>query len=190
MGIYNKMTTKEYIEHRADKEYELLCKEFNKELCKKYPWLIPTNAFSGKRITDCCGEDGEEGFWPGTPENHPDYDWEYTEMDEMPDGWRLAFGDEMCEEIQKDLVAHDYVNEFWITQIKEKYGMLCFYTGSIPKDSDIFNIIDKYEHMSRKICINCGAPATRMTTGWISPFCAKCANKFENTVPIEEFYDD
>ena len=51
----------------------------NKELLAKYPWLTPSNRWSGKWITDCMGDDGEEGYWPGEPLRHPDYDYTYTE---------------------------------------------------------------------------------------------------------------
>lgn len=32
------------------------------------------------------------GYWPGEPEAIPEYDYEYTELDSMPEGWRIAFG--------------------------------------------------------------------------------------------------
>ena len=61
-------------------------KQRNRELCEKYPFLIPRNRWSGMRITEA--QDG--GFWPGDHDKIPEYDWEYTELDEMPDGWRLS----------------------------------------------------------------------------------------------------
>ena len=106
--------------------------DYNKELIKKYPWLIPTNRWSGKKITDCAGPNGEEGFWPGEPQSHPEYNYEYTELDDMPDGWRLAFGEQMCEEVQQELEKFDFVNKYFIEQIKEKYGGLRWYSGPCP----------------------------------------------------------
>ena len=181
------MTTKEYVEHYRIGGYESQCKEYNRNLCARYPWLIPTNPWSGKKITDCCGADGEEGFWPDTPDEHPEYDYDSTELDEMPDGWRIAFGDEMCEEIHRDLVENDYVDKFIILQIKEKYGSLRFYCGCIPVGSKIYDIIHKYEHMSERICVVCGKPAKYMTTGWICPYCENCVKelKYDKAVPID-----
>ena len=47
-------------------------KESNQKLIERFPFLIPRNRWTGK-----------------IPE---DYDYSYTELDSMPDGWRKAFG--------------------------------------------------------------------------------------------------
>lgn len=160
----------------------------NKELIEKYPWLTPSNRWSGKWITDCAGSDGEEGYWPGDPEIHPDYDYDYTELDDMPEGWRIAFGEQMCEEINQELLTwSDEAREnFRITQIKEKYGSLRFYTNYTSEN--LHKIINKYEDKSRRICIRCGKPARWMTRGWISPWCDECARSdYENNTWKHEF---
>ncbi len=159
-------------------------KRRNRELCERYPFLIPSNRFSGRRIT----EGNEGGFWPGTPAAVPKYDYEFTELDDMPDGWRKAFGEQMCDEIMKELVAADLVDTFRIVQIKEKYGSLRFYFDGGNKA--IGDIVSKYEEMSVRTCLKCGAPATRITTGWISPWCDVCAPTNTRSVPIEEFYKE
>ena len=69
-------------------------KEKNKELVEKYPFLMPHN-----RWTDHIPED---------------YDYSYTELDAMPDGWRKAFGERMCEEIREELVRADYLHGYRI----------------------------------------------------------------------------
>ena len=161
----------------------------NKELLAKYPWLTPSNRWSGKLITDCMGEDGEEGYWPGEPLKHPDYDYTYTELDGMPDGWRKAFGEQMCEEINKEWLSWDkkMQEHFRITQIKEKYGGLRFYTNFTTENLD--KIIAKYEDLSEKICIECGTPAVWIYTSWITPYCDNCKPPFDILTPIEEYYD-
>ena len=96
--------------------------EENRHLCTLYPFLIPSNRFSGKRIN--CGE---KGYWPGDPEEMPEWDYEFTELDDMPDGWRIAFGEQMCAEIKQALLeegGEKLLNEYRILQIKEKYGLL------------------------------------------------------------------
>ena len=157
----------------------------NRELCERFPFLIPFNRWSGKRITDCCGPDGEEGFWPNHPEAHPDmYDYESTELDDMPDGWRKAFGEKMCKEIMEELVAHDLVDKYRVTQIKEKYAELRWYDwNSTAKIQD--EIIPKYTELSRRTCILCGEPATKISLGWISPYCDKCAEELSKDWNIE-----
>lgn len=94
----------------------------NKELIEAYLWLTPSNRWSGKRITDCTGPNGEEGFWPSNPQKHPSYNYEYTELDDMPEGWRHAFGEEMCEELNDEIMTwpQQVQENFRITQIKEK----------------------------------------------------------------------
>lgn len=41
-----------------------MSKEENKKLYEEFPFLIPVNVWSGKRIIDCCGPNGENGYWP------------------------------------------------------------------------------------------------------------------------------
>ena len=38
---------------------------------------------------------------------------------------------------------------------------------------EVYEIIKKYENLSRNTCISCGEPATKISDGWISPFCDK-----------------
>ena len=40
-------------------------KQKNRELVKRFPFLLPRNAWSGKKITDGAG------FWPGAPDKIP-----------------------------------------------------------------------------------------------------------------------
>ena len=98
----------------------------------------------------------------------------YTELDAMDAGWRKAFGIQMCKEIKAELKKHKFLYKYRITQIKEKFGGLRWYDEGIPKDSKIWDIINKYEGISMKTCIVCGKPATKMSTGWISPYCDDC----------------
>jgi hypothetical protein len=123
--------------------------ENNKALIEKYPFLLPKNRFTGKASED--------------------YDYSYTELDSMPNGWRKAFGLEMCEEIKEALA--DYLYEYRITDIKEKYGSLRWYDAGAPEA--VYNIISKYQKISAVTCISCGEPATKITEGWISPYCDK-----------------
>lgn len=98
----------------------------------------------------------------------------YTELDAMEPGWRKTFGIQMCKEIKKELKKYNFLHKYRITQIKEKYGELRWSDAGIPKDSKIWDIIEKYSEISRKTCINCGKPATKVSTGWISPYCDDC----------------
>ena len=141
----------------------------NKELCDKYPFLIPRNVWTDK-----------------VPE---DYDYSWTRLDDFEDGWRIAFGEQLCEELKEALEKANYVEQFRFSQIKEKYGKLCLYNFGC--NAEAWDVIHKYEKMSKYICKHCGKPATKVSTGWISPYCDDCAeklSKYENFADMREFY--
>lgn len=98
----------------------------------------------------------------------------YTELDAMESGWRKAFGIQMCKEIKKELKKHKFLYKYRIVQIKEKFGYLHWYDSGTPKDSKIYDIIRKYEQISAKTCGVCGKPATKISKGWIYPYCDDC----------------
>ena len=146
--------------------------ELNKELLEKFDWLTPRIHWNGEKITDCIEE--------------VDYDYTYTLLDEFPTGWRFAFGWEMINEIN-DVISECNLKDFYPIQIKEKYGSLRFYTTYTTESID--NIIKKYEDMSERICVNCGKPATKISVGWICPWCDDCAKKIhDKVVPINEWF--
>ena len=130
-------------------------------LCGKYPFLIPK-------------------YWNLDTmqyEIDKDYDYKFTELDDMPDGWRKAFGEMMCEEIKQELVRCNYLDEYRIAQIKEKYGMLHWYDNGTPVGCKVLEIIDKYSVLSENICIICGkpdVPTIGTLPSYISPYCKKC----------------
>lgn len=127
-------------------------KSRNKKLIKEFPFLLPRNRWTGKASDD--------------------YDYSYTELDEMPDGWRKAFGEQMCQEIKEALIKHNYLDKYRIMQIKEKYGSLRWYDNGAPKE--VSRIISKYEDLSMCYCYRCGKPTKYMTEGWIEYFCEDC----------------
>lgn len=145
--------------------------EHNKELIEKYPWLLPRNRWTGEVIED--------------------YDYSFTELDDMPDGWRIAFGEQFCADIQHELdkLKPETAADFRVLQTKEKFGRLAFYTNWVTEGID--EVIRRYENLSEHTCIGCGAPATKVSTGWLSPWCDKCTEKIhDNTIDIDEFYKE
>ncbi len=129
--------------------------EENKRLIEEYPFLLPRNRWTDK-----------------VPE---DYDYSYTELDSMPKAWKDKFGEKICKELKKELINAGYLDQYRITQIKSKYGRLCWYDLGHTKKMQ--KIIDKYTRLSRKICEECGRRATFTTTGWVSHLCKKCYKK-------------
>lgn len=97
----------------------------------------------------------------------------YTELDAMPEGWRKVFGIQMCKEIKAALKKHKgALHKYRITQIKEKFGSLRWYDNWSTEE--VSQIIRKYESISARTCIDCGKPATKISTGWICPYCDDC----------------
>ena len=146
--------------------------DYNKELVEKYPFLWPRD-WSGKKLDlDIWWYDG-------------------SALDDMPDGWRIAFGDEMMEELAEELKKYDWLDKYYPVQIKEKYGTLRWYDNGWPADSKILEIIQKYEHLSYSTCISCGKPARWISRGWIMPFCEDCAKaRIENNIKRKLYKED
>ena len=143
----------------------------NKKLCKKYPFLIPRYAWTGKVIED--------------------YDYSYTEWDDIPDGWKIAFGDMLLKELGAELKRCNFLDKYRIVQIKEKYGELRLYDNGVPRGCNVWNIIEDYSALSRNICISCGKPDVPHTVdGWIMPLCKKCfcKNKYNHPDDYEKCY--
>ena len=149
-------------------------------LINKYPFLMPK-------------------YWnPNTMQYEVDKDYKYTFtlLDEMPDGWRKAFGEMLCEEIYNALVECGGLDDYRIEQIKEKFGSLHWYSS--PSYEEVERIIDKYSVLSENICIICGKPDVPMTGhNWIYPLCKKCyctPNDYRKgdmtEEELKEFWDD
>lgn len=150
------------------KRFNQICKEYttkkqrdaNKALCKRYPFLIPRNVWSDKIS------------WIRKP-------YDRTLVSEFPKGWWKAFGLLMCEELREECIKYNYLHQLRFVQIKEKFGSLQIYTGPIPKNSEIDNIIFDYSALSKNICMKCSRPDVHMLDwyGWYSPYCEDCFNK-------------
>lgn len=129
--------------------------EENKKLCERYPFLIPRS-------------------WTGEPIK--DYAYEWTYLDDIPEGWKKAFGVQMCEELRNILIEADYLDKYQLAQVKEKFGCLRWYDNGYPESiDDKYNAwLTKYEALSRETCICCGKPGKMRHDGWISPWCDEC----------------
>lgn len=148
-----------------------LIKQKNKELCEKYPILIPHNRLTGKIRND--------------------YDYEYTELDALDNGWLKAFGMKFVEELQDaiNLLSSDLRDKIHILQIKEKFGYLHVYMSHYTPE--IREVINKYEQLSKYTCVSCGKKATKISRGWICPWCDECSEMLhDDLIDINEFYKE
>lgn len=170
-------------------------RKYNKELCKRYPFLIPRNVWSDK-VSWARDKYYEARY------GHKEYKrfrrYSYTLVDEFMPGWWKAFGLLLCEELREDLIKCGYLYKFRFEQIKEKFGEQRMYCGSIPIGSDAFNIIEKYTYLSNYICQYCGRPNTHQINwgGWITSICKDCYERINlrrhklygyNLIPYEEY---
>ena len=107
------------------------------------------------------------------------YDW----LCSIPQGW---------EEISRQMISECEAidSSYQIEDMKEKWGGLRVssyihdYEDSdwiIPScnNKEIETIENKYIEQSRKTCCTCGRPATKISTGWILPWCDKCGKDDE-----------
>ena len=139
----------------------------NKRLIKRYPFTTPVDWY-GKLMP---------------PKRH---NYMFTAWDDMPDGWRKAFGRYLAEDIDKALKA-DGINprDFYFHQIKEKYGSLRMYANMSADNVD--RVIDTYSQISENVCIMCGRPdVSVINTGWISPVCKRCYYKSPSSWDYEK----
>ena len=115
----------------------------NKELIEKYPWLCP------ERKDD------------GSIAKH--YDYSYTELDFLPKGWHNMVL-EMCEKLKPMLEKHGLFDTYALSEVKEKWGALCWYDYILDFHCDIpwdvraltYDYFDK----SKETCMVCGAQKT------------------------------
>ena len=111
----------------------------------------------------------------------------YTYIDCAPEGWEKLCED-LCAELKPLLEKVGYVDGYKLCQVKEKYGGLRWYDYGVPGTiyDEYSALMHKYEDLSYKTCCVCGAPATKISIGWICPFCDKCAEGFNDKFkPIE-----
>ena len=134
-----------------------------KDLINKYPWLV---------IKDPYDE----------PDAEPVSAFEY-----IPDGWKKAFGEILCEEINDAIKADGIEAEFQIDQAKEKYGALSLYYH--PMGENIDAVDRKFRAFSECTCVSCGSieNVKMVPFGWVSPYCRSCFQKIEGLSRMVEF---
>lgn len=148
---------------RKDKETRELIKQ-NKRLIKEFPFLLPRNRFTDKKMKN--------------------FDYTWTELDNLASGWKDSFGLELCENLKRLLVKANFLKKYRIIDIKEKYGTLRLYSNGVPEEiSDEYEtLINYYEDKSQLVCHICGKPSKYVTDGWIEYLCEEhLENKLEKS---------
>ncbi len=121
--------------------------KLDEKLCKKFPKIFAQRSLPMNETAMCWGF-------------------------ECGDGWYTLINN-LCRDIQKHCDEKGFQTE--ATQVKEKYGGLRFYVDSA--DDAIFDMIDKAEAESFKICEDCGTTefVEVRNGGWIKTLCDDCA---------------
>ena len=125
-------------------------KELQEKLYNKYPLIFQQKDLSMRETCMCWGCD-------------------------IDDGWYFLL-DQLCQSIQSyiDLNDHLKIEQVQATQVKEKFGRLCFYYRG--GDGDIRGMVSLAELMSYHICEECGfTENVGHTKGWIYTLCEKCS---------------
>jgi len=107
------------------------------------------------------------------------------------DGWYDII-DKLCEKIQKhcdELQSKRFgkrgvsLDDMQVeaTQVKEKWGTLCFYVSGA--DDTVYDMIDEAEKESSYTCEDCGEVGKLREGGWVKVQCDKCYEevKHQNT---------
>ena len=99
---------------------------------------------------------------------------------ECDDGW-FDLLMELCSKLEE--INNSGNGRVVATQIKEKFGELCFYyyTENMTKEehNKVYEIVSEAEQRSWDICEICGKPATHTTKGWIKRLCNECYGKLD-----------
>ena len=97
------------------------------------------------------------------------YEWLHC----IPQGWV-----ELARKMIQECEAID--TTYYICDLKEKWGTLDVIANcNMTYWREIDMIENKYEELSARTCCICGKPATKISTGWICPYCDDCGNKDE-----------
>lgn len=105
-------------------------------------------------------------------------DWKEIIRNDIPEGWVIAFGDLLLEDLEK-VIKEDGLVNFEIAQAKEKFGELRIYTNNSNQKAR--DIISAYSALSGNICAVCGRPDVPMTrSDWVYPCCSDCWKKFSD----------
>lgn len=150
----------------------------NKKLVERFPFLMPRNVWTDKEIKDY------------------NYDWTY--LDDMPVGWKKAFGILLCEELKDELIKFDFLDKYRLLQVKEKYASLRWYDNGYPVGSKISDIVSKYEFISQFVCMECGKiDSPEIYDRWCYVYCERdwlnlkkryllCRKKYQKDLNIDE----
>ena len=127
-----------------------MTQELDEKLCKDYPKIFADRHADMRTTAMCWGFDCNDGWF-----------------------WLI---NNLCKTIQDYIDNNKHLNipQVVATQVKEKFGGLCFYYNG--GDNLISGMVWLAESLSYSICENCGSTkdVTHNTEGWIYTRCKTC----------------
>ena len=102
-------------------------------------------------------------------------------LEELPTGWRIAFGNQLADDVIALAKKYNFENEYEVLQIKEKFGGLRWYEGHVPHEmfEEHSDLISDYERMSYYICVVCGRAAEPPKSMFDRPMCDECIDNIK-----------
>ena len=98
---------------------------------------------------------------------------------DVSDGWfDLIY--KLCSDIDIECTRLEMTANRWVTasQIKQKYGQLCFYYDGYGDTGKVDDFIYAASDQSAVICEDCGLPGKERDDGWIHTMCDVCQNQY------------
>ena len=147
----------------------MLTVEQNKELVDKYPFLWPRYLNS-----DNFGEKWEP------------YNYDYTELDNLPDGWVNSWVPKFLNEVKDILIKKNLLNDYFVVRFVHTLWNKFNFKGNIDIP-EITELVKKYSAELNQYCMFCGKePIYKSTWGFYA--CKECAkNDFYKT---QAMFDD
>ena len=102
-------------------------------------------------------------------------------LEQLPIGWRIAFGNQLADDVIALAKKYNFENEYVVLQIKEKFGGLRWYEGYLPQEmyEEHSDLIQKYEEMSYYTCVICGRAAIPPQSMFDQPMCDECRDNIK-----------
>ena len=157
----------------------MLTVEQNIELVNKYPFLWPRYLNS-----DNFGEKWEP------------YNYDYTELDNLPDGWVNSWVPKFLEEVKEILINKNLLNDYFVVRFVHTLWNKFNFKGNIDIP-EITELVKKYQTELAKYCMFCGKePVYKSTWGFYA--CKECAKNdfyqtqamFNNELKWEDEYEN
>jgi hypothetical protein len=113
------------------------------DLIEQFPWLNPREDWSN----DYLEFDEAEEAW--------------TELDDLPDGWKEGFLEEMLYEIDEVLNEYDCVEDYRVIKAENNNGLFKWEHAGYPIEAkeELDNIVKVYRKAANETCMECGMRA-------------------------------